>query len=66
MLIFELVALLIPIDSPLIRGLRSLVSYRVSEVNVVSFDGFKLIQFTEIGDMLLVFEKFVGHMGLKV
>ena len=66
MLIFELVALLIPIDSPLIRGLRSLVSYRVSEVNVVSFDGFKLIQFTEIGDMLLVFEKFVGHMWLKV
>ena len=66
MLIFKFVVLLIPIGSPLIRGLRSLVSYRVSEVDVVSFDGFKLIYLTEISDMLLVFEKFVGHMGLKV
>ena len=66
MLIFKFIVLLIPIGSPLIRGLSSLVSYQVSEVDVGSFDGFKLIHFARIGDMLLVFEKFVGHMWLKV
>ena len=53
--VFQLIALLIPESGPLLWGVCSLVGNCVPEIDVICLNGLKLVYFCKISDVFLIF-----------
>ena len=64
--VLKFTILLVPKCCPVITMVSVLVGYKIPEIYVICLYCFKLIQFREIGDVLLILKKFVCFVGFKM
>ena len=64
--VFELGILLVPECCSIGRCVRFFIGNQVPEIDVITLDSFKLIEFAEIRYVFLVFKQVIGFVGMEV